>query len=681
MAKNNDYRKYYTDGNSDIRKVMDDAYRESITDIQQFWTEADVDLRFKAGDQTIWNQLYPGYNRAAQKVFQFNRIRRVSNMICGHQRKNRKTSIVIPIESSDQQAADDFSGVIQWANNSSNAYKTLSESFEGAITTGFNLLSVWMDYRNDPINGDIRVDNLGHAGCLIDTHYKKKDLSDANFIWTRRWLSKNQIASLLPERRKEIEEMPNNSGRDDKFIFLPENTRYGQKGFLPYDEYWYLDYRQVDMLIDAENGESMEWTGDKEALDIFRYRYPDIQVVKSQKQTVKLAISVNNRVMYDGPNPFGIDRYPFVGVYGYFEPEVQNFSLKMQGVVRSLRDAQYLFNRRKQIELDILESQINTGIKFKESALVDPDDAFLTGQGRRLAIRDSASMDDVQMIQAPEIPQSAMQLSQQLAEEIQQISGVNEELLGSADDDKAGVLSMLRQGAGLVTLQTLFDQLDESQTNLGRIYVDLIQQNFSPAKVERILGRGPSEQFYNKAFQKYDCEVAEGILTETQKQMQFRQLLELRQLEIPIPIEILIDAAPLQNKQELIDAITAQEQAQQQQAQQQSQLQMEEQQIINNSLLSKAESDKALAAERMNKIQIDQISGIEKIEKAEQDKSDALLNKVKAMKELASMDITNIINTVNALKTIQEIELNNNSAQSSQPQPQVSAQQPTMIEQ
>jgi hypothetical protein len=53
-----------------------------------------------------------------------------------------------------------------------------------------------------------------------------------------------------------------------------------------------------------------------------------------------------------------------------------------------------------------------------------------------------------------------IQLSELLGQEIQQISGVNEELLGSAQDDKAGILSMLRQGAGLTTLQGLFDNLD-----------------------------------------------------------------------------------------------------------------------------------------------------------------------------------------------------------------------------
>ncbi len=101
---------------------------------------------------------------------------------------------------------------------------------------------------------------------------------------------------------------------------------------------------------------------------------------------------------------------------------------------------------------------------------------FLSGQGKGLALKDEANMTDVQQIIAPQVPPSMIQLSEILAREVQEISGVNEELLGSASDDKAGVLAMLRQGAGLTTLQILFDQLDHSQKLLGRIMIDLIQE-------------------------------------------------------------------------------------------------------------------------------------------------------------------------------------------------------------
>ena len=52
-----------------------------------------------------------------------------------------------------------------------------------------------------------------------------------------------------------------------------------------------------------------------------------------------------------------------------------------------------------------------------------------------------------------------MELSNSLVEDITKIPGVNEELLGSATDDKSGILSMLRQGAGLITNKNIVSEV------------------------------------------------------------------------------------------------------------------------------------------------------------------------------------------------------------------------------
>lgn len=636
-----DLTPYYTDGDLDIKRRMEESYRQGITLQQQWWNEADIDTRFVAGDQTLWNQIYGTLPLQNRRTFQFNRIRRIINMISGYQRRNRKTSIVTPMHEKDQQGADDLSGVLQWVNNQADVYNTISDAFEGACKVGLNLLSVWVDYRFDPVNGDIRVDNKSYNGVMIDPTFKKQNLCDANYIWTRKWMSKKQIISLMPDREKDILSMPYTANRDDKFIFLPENYQYSIRELLPYDEYWYLDYRTAKLLVDTETGDTKEWEGDNDALKVFLRAFPQIRSINIEKQTCKLAIAVGNRVLYNGSNPYNIDQYPFVGVYGYFEPEIPYFALKMQGVTRQLRDAQFLYNRKKVIECDILESQINSGIKYKESALIDPNDAFLNGQGRALALRDSASMDDVQVIQPPGLQQGMMELTKMLGDEIGQISGVNEELLGSASDEKAGILSMLRQGAGLTTLQILFDQLDMSQKHLGQLCLDLIQNNFSPGKVERILGRPPTSQFEDKLFPKYECNVEEGLFTISQKQMQFEQLLRLKEI-VPVPDSILIDAAQIQNKNELKEAMQAEQESQQQMQQQQFQAQMENQQVVTQSLMAKADSDRALAQERLNKIGLDAALNVERIQRAQEERDTGTLNKIRAIKELKEMDLSHL---------------------------------------
>lgn len=635
----------YEEKDKAILNQMSDFYRNSISVNQSFWAEADLDTRFEAGDQSVYQELYNNMPSSFRKQFNFNRIKRVINMISGHQRRNRKNTIVSPVENSDQQTADQFSKILVWSNQQEGILETVSEAFHGALVTGMNLLQVWVDYRSDPISGNIKVDNCSYNSFLIDPFFKKADLSDCNAIWKRSFISKNECLSLLPDRKEEIALLTPKSSNDDKFQFMPENYSNGANTnkLLSYDEYYYRDYRSQKMLIDTQTGEAYEWTVEKDdELKRFMSMYPQITLIKQQVPTVKVAIVVQGKVMYDGPNPMGIDQYPFVPVLGYYTPQIPYFPLRVQGVVRGLRDAQYLYNRRKAIELDILESQINSGWKYKENALVNPKDVFLSGQGRGLALKEDAQMTDVEQIMSPQIPPSTMQLSESLAREVQEISGVNEELLGSATDDKAGVLSMLRQGAGLTTLQSLFDQLDRSQKLLGKLMINVIQNNFTPGKIQKIIEQEPSQQFYNKTFGKYDAAVEEGILTTTQKQLQYAQLIELKAACPSIPESFVIDSATIQNKEELKQAIQQEQQQAQQIQQQQMQVEQQELQARTDLAHARAEADRGLGLERVSRIEENQALAVERRAEAVKDRQQGLLNLVKSLKEIEDIDIAQL---------------------------------------
>lgn len=645
---------YYVDNDTNILKLMDYTYSKNITINQSFWSEADIDSRFKAGDQTLWNDIYGNLPAFRKRQFNFNRIRRIVNMITGYQRQNRKSTVVTPIESSDDITADQFSKLMYHVNNRGNVLETISDGFEGAVTTGMNLLSVWMDYRNDPVNGDIAVDNVSYNGYLIDPYFKKMDLSDCNSIWTRKYLSRSQAQSLLPGRESDIKNLSGWGNRDGKFQFMPEAYNYGMQDLLIYDEFWYLDSRNQKLLCDLESGETMEWRGNDDDLGEFLGQYRNVITLNQQIQTVKLAIVVQGRVMYHGPNPLSVDSYPFVPVWSYYEPQIPYFPWRVQGVVRGLRDAQYLYNRRRVIELDILESQMTSGFIYREDALVNPKDVFLAGQGRGLAVKanDRPLSDNVMKIEAPQIPPSMIQLSELLGQEISQISGVNEELLGSATDDKAGILGMMRQGAGLTTLEILFDQLDRSQKQLGDLCIRLIQQNWTPGKVRRILNQEPSEQFYNRAFGKYDAVVEEGLNTSTQRQFQFAQLLQMREIGIPVPTNLLLEASTLQNKKELIDAIQQQEQQQQQMQQQEQEAQIEVLKAQIHDLKAKAMANEGLGVERASRVQENQALAIERRAAAHRDEDLGMLDRVKAAKELTTMDLDHLMRAVEILQAL-----------------------------
>ena len=646
---------YYSEDDRTVHQMLEYYYAQSITVTQSFWSEADLDNRFLVGDQTLWADVYGNLPAFRKRQFNFNRIRRIINMISGYQRQHRLSTVVTPIENGDNETASQLSKAMMWINNNGNILETISSAFEGSLTTGMNLLSVWMDYRQDPINGDIRVDNCSYNEYMIDPFFKKPDLSDCRYVWTRKWLNKRELKSLFPQRKDEIDSMYARGWRDGKFQFQPEAYNYAMQDLLTYDEFYYLDYRERKLLVDTQTGGTLEWQGNDYDLKEYQGLFPQVTTVDQTVPTVKLAIQINGKTFYHGQNPMGIYCYPFVPVLCYYEPQTPYFPNRCQGVVRGLRDAQYLYNRRKQIELDILESQINSGVKFKEDSLVNPKDAFLTGQGRSLALKKDADMNDVQQMLPPQIPPSMIQLSEILAREIQEISGVSEELLGMSNDDVAGVLSMLRQGAALTTLQKPFDQLNFSQKQLGKICLELMQKNFTPGKIKRIINEEPTQEFYSRAFATYDVVVEEGLYTATQKQMQFKQLLDLRQMGMEIPSKTLIEASTLQNKDRLVEDIQAQEQQTAQMAQSQQQYQQMVQAATIKSLESKSMADQGLGLERVARIEENRALASERLAEAQNQRSLAGYHEIKAAKELQEMDISQLQKLIHIVERIKKM--------------------------
>ena len=643
---------------------MENVYLQGITYNQAMWLQAAMDTRFYVGDQSVFNTYIAGSAFNMRREFNFNRIKRIISMIEGYQRRNRKSTIVVPLENGDEQTADQYTKLMMYINNSGNVLETISESFLGSLITGLNLLQVWIDYRKDPVNGEIRVDNRAYNQFFMDPFWTKPDLSDCNYIWIRNYLTKYEVKTLIPGKEEIISSLATNGYQDIKFTFTPQAANPNTTNLVAYDEFYYRTYRKQTLLVDTKSGETTEWHGTSEDLRTFLLMAPELTTVVSTIPTINLAIVCQGQILFQGRNPLGTDRYPFVPVMAYHTPEIPTYADRISGVVRALRDPQYLYTRRRIIELDILESQLNSGYIVKENSVININDLFKKGQGQYIVLKNDAQMTDIMPIQPPNIPASMLQVGDKLGDEITQISGVNEELLGSAVDDKAAILGMLRQGASLTTLQRLFDQLDLSQKLLGNIILEYVQNNWTPGKVQRVLNEEPTDQFYNRKFAQYNCSIEEGLNTTTQKQMQLAQMLQLREVGVPISDEDLLEATTFQGKKKIIENMQRQKQEAQQQ--QQAQMQMQQQQAdaamretearIQMTQAS-ATAAEGLGIERLSRVSENQAMVEERRAKAEADRDQGILNLVKAAKEIENIDISQaqqVFELINIVKQYQE---------------------------
>jgi len=641
----------------EIKRLMQSNYQDSITNLQTQWAQADYDERTWLGDPSMWGSLFPPNAALRKTMFNFNLTHSSVMMVTGHQRRNRKSTICIPVKSPVQKTADQFTKCL-FHVHSNGGYQVYSDAFErGSLVQGFGLVSIFPDFATDPVSPDIKMRFVDFKSVLIDPFFRNKDLSDCRYIWTRQYFDREEAKRLYPDHAEEIENTPwGGAPKDDKFYYMPENFGLQIKNLLAFDEYWYLSQREAIYAVDTMTNEVKEIFGDEEDIRVVMMQMGEkIKLIRKPKQTVRRAILINGRVFTDEERPYGIDRYSYVGFYGNFNPDTPYIGYKFKGMVRDMRDAQYLFNVRKVTDLDILSSQ-QQGLKVKKGALVTPDDALNAGNGRVLVINDKGgfTMDDVQPMQI--IPPSPvmLQMEDMLKQVMREISGVNEELLGAAVDDKAGVLSMLRQGAGMTTLQKYFDQFDQSQKECGDIIIQMIQHFWSYGKIKSVIGEEPTPEFDDKAFFTYGAKVVQGVLTETQQQLELAQIFELQQRFGEIfPADEVVEAMTIQNKDRIIEKMQKAQEAQQQQQQQMAQLQMQQLQVDNETKLSYARSQDSLGRERIAKIQTDMAISEDKLKRAHTEDTAALLNVLKALKELDGMDLTQLEQKLNILNALQ----------------------------
>jgi hypothetical protein len=250
-------------------------------------------------------------------------------------------------------------------------------------------------------------------------------------------------------------------------------------------------------------------------------------------------------------------------------------------------------------------------------------------------------------------------MEEMLMQTVHRIIGVDPAAMGIDIDDKAGIITMMRQCASARNLQRLFDQFDESQRLCGDIICQMIQKNWTYGKVKQVIGEEPTAEFDNKAFFKYGAKVIQGVLTESQQQLELGQLLHLKEIfgdQTPPPVmQRIIDSMFISNKDELKQQIAEFQKQQSEQAQKMEQLQMQQMQIDNQAKISYAHSQDGLAAERIQKIQVDRAVAADKLKRAGHEDMESLLAIVKALKELQGMDTEHLKSKIETLNAINEL--------------------------
>lgn len=648
----------------DIKTDYEEFWLRSHNCWQEYFRNAQIALQAYAGkswtDQEIRNLMLE--QRIAQE---YNIIRPQIQLFSGYARDNIKSTEVGPVEDGDQETADQLSEVLKFVYTKGDANSYMLGAFDDCLKTGISLVGLFLDYSQDPIHGDIKFYKRSFNSFIIDPDFERPDLSDASEIVIRDFVTREDAKSLLPMVDPQvIDEVPSFTN-DNKFTLLRNNQKFFKnKDLLSYDQYYRKTTISVKEIIDLDTGTAIPFFGEGEEQDFLLEKIQfakqigvNAELVERRKQVVELNVILSGEPVFTGPDPLGLQDYPFVPVLCHFEPQLNNFGLKIQGIALSLVDTQRAFNKRMIRKEDVMDSVTNTGFMYKVGE-VDVEDIRQTGAGKMIPINSTLPFSEViQQVQQGGIPPGWQEETAFLQDLSFRIAGVNESLMGQDEGGNtqvSGRLAEVRAANGLRANRSIFDNFEKAQQYLGSKVLRAIQKNYGPGKIRRIIGKEPTEQFFNQEFDRFDAVIKQGILSQTQRDSFYFELLRLVEIYGPehIPASLALEKLPMAGASEVQKAVQAQEQ-QKQQAQQ---IQEEERQRAARLTDSVTEQNIALAQERRARVLSDIGLAQERQSEIRQNISSANLDQAKTLAEIQKLEGENLAQLLNFLQFLRSQE-------------------------
>ncbi len=621
-----------------VRGWLDNLYAKFQPLEQARWNESNIDTLFYAGAQSFVNRHFNvshGTNNNQQ--FYFNISQQPINMITGYQRQHRKSINYIPTEGADTHTTDQYTRIIDHTANGEGINEAYSKACELAAISGMVLMQPYLDYTgDDPAQGTLKAKVWEYNAFMVDPYFRQPDMSDCQFVWCQEYISKREAEARFPDKMGQIMPMMGSPNRYGSFYFLPENYNMARNDLMVLSYVWYKWSRKKKRLYSPSRNQFFDYGGGQEQLDEILYNIPDLQTVEVETPCWKLAVVLNDQLMFQGENPLGFDECPFVPVFWNYDPHVNIPGLRARSLMSTMRSSQFLMNRRIILNHDISESSINTGYVRKVGAVANEDNLKKSGQGYDILINEGYELTDVQKIVPNAVPPSDMALADQLQSLIFATSGVNIENWSAQENGQVSSLTvLLKQGANLMVLQKYFDQWDLSLKLLGDKLLKIVLNNWNAAKVSLLLGEDPSPHFYSRIFAKYQTLVEEGLNTATQRQQEFMQWLELNQaLGGIIPPSEIAKRATIQGKTELMEILANVEKQQAAVQEHATTIQHVLEEAKVKELYSKSAANLATARERHGRAEADIGLFEERLSEITNNRSMALKNKMEALAKM-----------------------------------------------
>ncbi|TCL39959.1 hypothetical protein EV210_101157 [Anaerospora hongkongensis] len=575
-----------------------DEFRASVDKDRDWRVEAREDIEFFCGKQ--WDDRDRQIlNEQGRPTLTINRIKPLINLLSGYQRLNRFEPEFLPRTKNDIDLCSVRKGVTKYIMDQCDYASVESAVFLDGSICGRGWFEVCYDWDYASLDGDIKIKRVSPMDIYPDPESVAPDYSDAKFLFRCKWADKDELKAVYPQHADIIDFTTNEYDRAEDITLVGLEPLWYQKNThkLRLVERWGRRTESQQYYLVVIDGKESLLKKEEITVDHF--------VSGQVKRPVSLPITktyctvfIGEHVLEEKESPYEHGMFPYVPFIAYYLGEGDIPA----GVVRDIKDPQREVNKRRSQSLHILGTQANSGWIHEEGVFDAKQKSNVRKFGSMPGVMIETKpgmMTKLQRINPPNPPVGLFQAEQEAVQDIRDISGINEGMLGTDISQSAsGKAIELRQRQAVTHIGALFDNLRRAKQQIlfimwgKRGKKGLVQQYYTDEKTFRIVGDNGEQDFItiNQRVQvedpilgvihktlndlsvgEFDIVVSDTPSTATQRQSQFWALVDaISKLGIPgdMVFDMLIDMSDIPNREEIKKRWMERQQAQQEAGQQ-----------------------------------------------------------------------------------------------------------------
>ena len=580
--------------------------------------------KFYKGDQ--WNEDdLESLKSAGRPALTINKVLSTVNTLLGEQSSRRASFQAKVRKDGSQELANIISKVMLQVSEANDLEYVETDVFRDGVLTGRGYFDVRMDFDGN-INGEIKIGRKKRGEVIIDPDADDYDPKTWKEVFDSAWLSLDEIETLYGEdKAKQVREVAELSEHftDDSLVFESKKktfggTEGGYDGVDPTEEKdvravrvisrQYRKIRMVRYFIDPETGDTRRvpdnW--DKRRVAFVREAY-GLGMFKQPEQSIRWTTTADSVVLKDEWSPY--NSFTIIPYFCYWD-DGSPF-----GVVENLISPQEQLNKVSSQELHIVNSTANGGWIIEEDSLVNMSEDELAEQGSKtgivLTVKKSAKKDP-EKIKPNQIPTGIERISLNTAQNIKEISGVSDAMLGLESAEVSGVALKSKENRGQVQIQVPMDNLARSRKLLGKKILELVQTFYTEERLLHITredepGAPREEMTINQitaegqvlndvTVGEYDIVVTTQPARDAFNDTQFAEILNMRSAGVNVPAYRVIQNSHLANKDQIAEEVRNMEglgqktPEEQQMAQMQMQMGMQQMQLTLQKLTAEVQN-------------------------------------------------------------------------------------------